>query len=430
MHPHIPAAISWRLAITVVLLAASTYCAAAEIPLTLAEAQRLAVQRSRQLNGIESSATASREMAAASGQRPDPVLKFGIDNVPVDGPDKGSLSRDFMTMRRIGLSQELTRSDKRHWRAQGYALTADKADAEKAAATAAIQRDTAIAWIERYYTEQMSTLAAELEAQTRTEIEAAQASYRAGRGSQADVLAARTTLAMAADRSSETIRRARIAATDLARWVGADAGRPLTGQPPVDTIALDPSRLDTQIVHHPQLAVLARDVDIAQAAVKLAEAEKKSDWSVELAFQQRGSGYSNMVSVGLSVPLQWNSKNKQDRELGARLATVGQVRAEREEAERGYLAEVRGMLFDWESGRERIARYERQLLPLARDRTQAELAAYKGGKASLSDVLQGRRDETELRLQELQLRMDTARVWARLNYLFPADAQNTTMDNK
>src|SRR5687768_5239964 len=105
MHPHFSATISWRLAITAVLLTASMYSAASEVPLTLAEAQRLAVQRSRQLNGIDASATASREMAVASSQRPDPVLKLGIDNLPVDGPDKGSLSRDFMTMRRVGLSQ-------------------------------------------------------------------------------------------------------------------------------------------------------------------------------------------------------------------------------------------------------------------------------------------------------------------------------------
>jgi hypothetical protein len=47
----------------------------------------------------------------------------------------------------------------------------------------------------------------------------------------------------------------------------------------------------------------------------LAEANKKPDWSVEVAFQQRGSAYSNMVSVGISLPFQWDQKNRQDREL-------------------------------------------------------------------------------------------------------------------
>jgi hypothetical protein len=79
--------------------------------LSLAEAQRIAVERSRQLAAQDASITASREMAVAAGQLPDAVLKFGIDNLPVDGADQFSVTRDFMTMRRIGVMQEFTRGE-------------------------------------------------------------------------------------------------------------------------------------------------------------------------------------------------------------------------------------------------------------------------------------------------------------------------------
>src|SRR5213594_2741353 len=46
---------------------------------------------------------AAREMAVAAAQLPDPMLKFGIDNLPINGPDRFSVARDFMTMRRIGV---------------------------------------------------------------------------------------------------------------------------------------------------------------------------------------------------------------------------------------------------------------------------------------------------------------------------------------
>lgn len=84
-----------------VLLALPTWAAG---PLTLQEALGLAVGRSQQLAANNASITASREMAAAAGELPDPVLKLGIENLPVNGPDRLSLSRDFMTMRRIGVS--------------------------------------------------------------------------------------------------------------------------------------------------------------------------------------------------------------------------------------------------------------------------------------------------------------------------------------
>jgi outer membrane protein TolC len=233
------------------------------------------------------------------------------------------------------------------------------------------------------------------------------------------VLAARAAKAMADDSASQAARRARSARIALSRWVGEQADQPLAALPAFDATGLDPARLEAQLAHPPLIAAMARAEDAAQAAVKLAEADRKSDWSVELAFQQRGPVFANMVSVGLSVPLQWDRKNKQDRELSARLSMADQARAEREEAERAHLAEVRTLIDEWTSGRERLARFEREIVPLATSRSEAVLAAYRGMKASLADVLAARRGATQARLQELELQAETARAWARLNYLTP-----------
>jgi len=88
---------------------------------------------------------------------------------------------------------------------------------------------------------------------------------------------------------------------------------------------------------------------------------------------------------------------------------------------RAHVAEVGTMLNEWSSGRERGSRYQRELIPLAVERTQAVLAAYRGGKSGLADVLAARRAESELRMQALQLELETAKLWAQLNFLYPAD---------
>src|ERR1700674_5061852 len=80
------------------LAAFSAASAWAQAPLTLTEAQRRAVERSRQLVGQDSAITASREMAVAAGQLPDPVATLGVNNLPINGPDAFSQTRDFMTM--------------------------------------------------------------------------------------------------------------------------------------------------------------------------------------------------------------------------------------------------------------------------------------------------------------------------------------------
>lgn len=395
--------------------------------LSLTRAQALAVARSRQLVAQDSAVVAAREMAIAAGQLPDPVLKFAIDNLPVTTADRFSLNRDFMTMRRVGVMQELTSADKRRYRSDRLDREADKTLAEKQVTLAAIGRETAIAWLERYYSEAMTAVIQDQGAQATLEVQAAEGAYRAGRGNQSDLLAARSAVASFDDRASDTARRVRSAVTMLARWVGDAATLPLGGPPDMAKVRLDPSQLEQQLSHHPEIAVLRRQEDIAQADARLAQAGRSNDWTVELAYQQRGPEYSNMISIGVSIPLQWDRKNRQDRELSARLALVDKAQAEREDTLRMHVAETRAMFDEWQTDRERIDRYERELLPLANDRTLAAVAAYRGGKAALTDVLAARRNAIEVRIQALQLQADSAKLWARLNFLAADDRMHAGM---
>ncbi len=400
----------------------STAGFAADPPLTLAEAQRRAVERSQQVVAQDAMVAASRHMAIAAAQLPDPMLRAGIDNLPVTGPDRLSFGADFMTMRRIGVMQEFTRGEKRRLKAERFTLEAEKSLAEKGGTIAAIQRDSALAWLDRYYAEAMARLVGEQIAQSRLEIEAAESAYRAGRGSQADVFGARSALSGLEDRAAEYRRRVSAAKVTLARWIGDAAQAPLAGAPRIDTVHLHGQDLRSALESHPMIAMLSRQEEIARAEADLARANKKADWSAELMYQHRGSQFSDMVSIGVSVPLQWDQKNRQDQELAAKLAMLEQARAQREDALRAHIAEVEAMLVEWRNDRERQGRYERELVPLARERSDAALAAYRGGKSSLADVLSTRRNEIDVRMQALQLEMETARMWAQLNFLVPDES--------
>jgi len=416
--------------VAMALLIASSHAFAAEAPLTLADAQRRAVERSRQLAAQDFTVAASREMAVAAAQLPDPVATLGIYNLPIDGPDAFSLTRDFMTMRSIGVMQEWTREEKRRAKADRFEREADRSLVERAARAAAIRRETALAWLDRYYAEAQSSLIAEQTRQSRLEVEAAETAYRTGRGNLGDVLAARSSLSALDDRASELGRRLVSATIALARWVAQAAMGPLADKPPSDSVGLDPGKLDSELEHHPQIAALASQEEVAAAEVRLAQANKKADWSVQFMYSQRGPAYSNMVSLAVSVPLQWDHAHRQDRELAAKLALLDQARAEREDMLVSHVAEVRAMVAEWENDRERSARYERELVPLAAERTQAMLASYRGAKASIVDVLLARRGEIDIRLQALQLEAETARLWAQLNFLGSVDDAEMSTPNR
>jgi outer membrane protein TolC len=407
-------------------LAAATIALAAEAadaPLTLPGAQRLAIERSRSLDGRRHAVAASREMAVAAAQYPDPVVSMSVENVPAEGSDKFSLTRDFMTMKRIGVMQELTRGDKRRLRAERFEMEARRGLAEQEATLATIERDVALAWIDAWYAEAMASVLAEQRIRGLQEVQAADAEYRAGRGGQPDVLSARGSLAMLDDRAAEQERRVRTARTMLARWTGGAEDVALGPKPDIASVHVDGHALDEALARHPEIEALARRQDVAAAEARLAEADRKPDWSVEFAYAERASRFGDMFSVGVSIPLPWDRANRQDRQLAAKLAAAQEAQAERDEALRQHVAEVRAMAQEWQSNRTRLARYEREIVPLATGRADAAVAAYRGGKSSQAEVLSARRAELEARLQALQLEAETARLWARLNFLIPREAK-------
>ena len=395
----------------------ATSVSADESALTLGQAERIAVERSQQLAAEDLGVAASRERASVSGTLPDPMLKFGVDNLPVEGATRFSTQRDFMTMRRIGLSQEWVRPSTRHLRDARGSDAVKVSEAQRTVTLATVQRETAIAWLDAHYAVAM---VAELKAQkeqAEREVVAAEGAYREGRGTLADVFGIRGVAAEIDERVIDVTRRLRVARSALARWVGEPANSPLAGRPSIDEIPWHSHELTARLDDHPDIRLASQRAELARTELKLAEAAKKPDWSIELSYAARGEGYSNLVSVGFSVPLQINRRDRQDREVAARRAELAQAEADRGDLRRAHTAETEALLAQWESDRARRDRYQSDILPLATHRSEAALAAYRGGRGMLTDVLAARRSEIEMRLKALDIEASAARAWAALMYL-------------
>jgi len=389
--------------------------------LSLDQALKLARARSQTLVAQDAAASAARDLAVAAGQLPDPTLTVGINNLPVTSSERFSLTDDFMTMRSVGLTQEFTRADKRKARSARFEREAEGAAAGRELALANLERDTALAWLDRYYQEAIRALLVRQRDEARLQLDAADAAYRSNRGSLVDVFAARAAAAMIEDRIAQSDRQVLTAKTMLARWIGTAAAEPLGALPAVDVVFLQSIALDAQLVHHPTIAVLTRQEAVASAEVDIARANKLADWSLALMYNQRGPNYSNMISINVSIPLQWDQGNRQDRDVAAKLALVDQSRAQRDEMLRARTAEAQIMLQEWQSNRERLIRYGETLSPLAAQRTQAALTAYRSGSGALVGVLEARRGEIDTGIEKVKLELETARLWAQLNFLIPSD---------
>ena len=387
--------------------------------LPIDEALRLAIAQSSQIAAAQAQGRAAREMAVAAAQRPDPVVKLGINNLPIEGADRFNVGSDFMTMRSIAVTQELTRTEKLEARAARSAREADIAATAERQAAAELQRDTALAWLERSFQQSLRELLNAHTIEAGRQVEAADALYRSGRGAQADVFAARAEVEMLRDRMDQADRAIGVATTQLGRWIGDSATRPAGPRPTFAPPAWAAGDLARHLLEHPQIAAAAQQEALAQTNVAIAQANRRSDWSVELMYSQRGSSFSNMMSVNVWVPFQWDQKRRQDRELAAAQAMTERAAAERENLQRAHEAEVRAMLQEWRSHEQRLIRYDSQLLTLARQRTDATLTAYRAGTGTLPTVFAARRTELDTQIERLRIEMDIARLWAQLTFLIP-----------
>jgi outer membrane protein, heavy metal efflux system len=392
--------------------------ATADEPLSLSAAVSAAVARSRSLDASTAAVQGAREMAVAAAQRPDPVLRLSLDNLPVDGPARFSTTRDFMTMRSIALMQTLPDADKRRARGERFAREADAAMSDRALRVANLQTEVAQAWLERRMQEQRWALLQAQISEARVLMQTTEAALRGGRGSTADALNAREALAQLEQGLIGAQAERTNARLTLARFTGGPPNQPLADPPSMRQITAAVGEADPW--HNlPDLVALQAREAVARAEAEVARQELKPDWSAEIMFSQRGAAFSNMVSIGVSVPLQWDRPQRQQRELAARLARVNELEAEREEQTRGRVLQVQRWREDWRAGLDRLAYLDAQRRPLAMQRVDAALAAYRGGREGLGPVLQARRDALNLALERLALERDTAGLWAQLEYLIP-----------
>ena len=357
---------------------------AAPASLSLTEAQRLAIERSPQMAVYDAAIAAARDLAVAPAQLPEATRQIGITPQPIEDADALSFGRDANAVRRIGVPRELTSPEQREALAERYAREADRAAAQKTATSVDVTRETALAWLECYYVEQMRRIAGEELKAAQDELEGAESMYWAGRLSQAEFYGARSMLVMLEDKSSGLEHRVRAARIALKRWVGDVGDAPLAALPNIDRIRLRSAALEGDLARHPEVALLERQEVLAASDVRLAQANRQSE-----------------------------------REIALMRARRDEARAARDEKLRAKVAETRIMIDEWQHARDRRDRYANELVRLARERTLATLVAYRGGKASLTDVLAARRAESEAQVQSVEMEREAARIWARLDFALP-----------
>lgn len=385
-------------------------------PLTYSAALDIAKQHTPTLIAQAARIEASRAAVLPADELPDPKAFVGIDNFPISGPDAGSLTADFMTMQKLGVMQDVPNAAKRHARKQAAVALSEQDSVQLHLARRRVLRETASAWIYRYYVEKRFALLDEWEQENRLFEDVIQAQVAGGKAMPADAVMPRQEQLDIEDRRDELRRLQADAIARLRRWIGDAAADVLAGDAP--TPVIDPERLKQHLQVHPELALFEPMRRMAEAELQEAKAAKRPDWGVEFAYARRGEEFGDMVSLQFNVDLPLFTAQRQEPRITAKRHELDRIDAERQATARMHWSELDSQLAEHTMLARQLNRLRTQGIPLAREKVDLQLATYRGGSGNLNAVLQARREWISQRLKAIELEGQRSALAAQLQIFY------------
>lgn len=404
-----------RLGVLGVLLAAAGTFSPPVHALGFTEALELAEQQSPRIAAQRLQIDAAGSTQKAAGRLPDPKLSVGIENFPITGMDRGSLSRESMTMQRLALMQEVPNRAKRDAQIAGAQAKVERERAALAVQRVQIRQELSQAWIMAQAIERRDLVLTDLLAENQRLQDSLPSRIAGGTAQAGDLLAARQEALALSDRRDD-LRRDRVKARAmLRRWVGSRSDEALHGT--AGPLSRPVEELRAQVQRHAELAQYPAMQAMAAAESLEAQAQTRGDWSWEVAYSRRARRWGDMVSFQVTFDLPWQQERRQGPQIKAKQLELQRLEAEQEDVTRRRLQELDDSAAELAALQSQIERLQSAGIGLAQGRAQLALANYQAAKGDLSAVLGARAQvlEAQWRLIDLQVQRDA--VTARLNSL-------------
>jgi len=387
------------------------------VPLTLAEAERIALDQEPGQAVFLARAEAFEEESVAAGELPDPSLRMAIANYPIES---GGFTTEGMTQAQLGIRQAFPPGDALAASTRRFESLAqemrESADGRSRDVLTAV-RD---AWLETYYWQRAHAIVNESRPFFDDLVTVTRSMYSVGRKNQQDLLRAELELSRIDDRLIDINQRHARAIAVFSQWVGDDARRPIAEKQPEWTQVPTLELMQSNVLVHPVMKAAEARISARQAGVDFAEAKLKPGWALDLGYGHRngyladGSPRSDFVSLSVTMDLPFFRKNRQDRKLAAALSERRAASNSKEQLLRSMNSRLEAEFSRWYDLNRRIDLYEQQILALASDHARAALVSYQSNTADFTDVMRGYIDDLNTRVDHIRLQVERARSYATL----------------
>ena len=332
--------------------------------LTLAEVEQRALHEDPAVGALQARTRAMQDTAIADGQLPDPKLRTGIYNLPLDDFDA---SREPTTQLRLGIMQDFPRGDSLRYRQQQTEWMASAEQAKTETARRRLVRDVRKSFLELYNQTQAERVISETRRLFAQLVDITQAHNATGRVSQQDVLRASLELSRLDDRTTRIRNAADRERAILVKWIGEAASLPVASDFPVLPALPGRETIAAGLQEHPVIRAETARLEAGNRKIQIAREQYKPGWSAGLEYRKRfgdnpgGDDRADMMAAMLTVDLPLFPKQRQDRRLSASIKQAASIQLSRDDK----LRELQQMLdtgyADWQRLGERAALYESRL---------------------------------------------------------------------
>jgi outer membrane protein TolC len=249
--------------------------------LSLSEAERIAIQANPLVESYKATARSFNEESIADGTLPDPRLRVGAVNVPVDTFD---FKQEQMTQIKLGIQQDFPRGDTLELKQQQSRLMALSAKARAADTKRKVLKDVRETYLNLYYEVSANLIVKETRELFSKLVKITESKYAAGRVNQQDVVLADLELSRLDDRTTKIQAREESFRAQLSEWVGELSWGEIDDEFPELPSLSEFIDLNHVIGQHPLIRAQAAKVDASKKQIDMARQDYKPGWSATLDY--------------------------------------------------------------------------------------------------------------------------------------------------
>jgi outer membrane protein TolC len=388
--------------------------------LNLKQAEQLAIQADPVIESFKATSRSFVEKSVVDDTLPDPKLRLGAVNVPVDTFD---LEQEQMTQLKIGIQQDFPRGNTLALKQQESQFLSRSASAMADDAKQKIVRDVRETYLNLYYEVSAYKIISETLLLFSELVKITESNYAAGRVNQQDVILADLELSRLDDRATKIKAQEESYRARLAQWTGNVAWNEISNEFPVLPELPQNIDLNQVIPKHPLIRAENAKVDASKKVTEMAREMYKPGWSATFDYGYRsgnnpdGTERADFATALVSFDIPLFTTNRQDKTVASNEQKIAAARYAKDDRLRALKQIYDKNQHLWQRLSERKQLYENSLLTSAKNNSRAALNAYQSGVSEFNTLMRAQITELDVRLEDLRIRVDRAIAQANILYV-------------